>query len=97
MYNRRIHYPETEYLIENISREDVKRCVTQIIDSKEKCIALLGNLDYTPPVFPDVAQINDPEKVHEEAFCKNIITARKCSQLNFLEFHIFKFNDLWEQ
>jgi len=77
VYNRRIHYPETEYLIENISREDVKRCVTQIIDSKEKCIALLGNLDHTPPVFPDVPQINDPEKVHEEAFCKNIITARK--------------------
>lgn len=66
VYGRRIHYPETKYLVESITKEDVARCIYALLDKNEKALALVGNTSSTPVVFPDVPQINEPRIIHEQ-------------------------------
>ena len=72
IYGRRIHYPEIEALVNSVTKEDITRCLTELIDSNQKALCLIGDLTNVPSIFPDVPQITNPEKIHEDYYCKYI-------------------------
>ena len=72
IYGRRIHYPEIEALVNSVTKEDITRCLTELIDSNKKALCLIGDLTNVPSIFPDVPQITNPEKIHEDYYCKYI-------------------------
>ena len=72
IYGRRIHYPEIEALVNSVTKEDITRCLTELINSNKKALCLIGDLTNVPSIFPDVPQITNPEKIHEDYYCKYI-------------------------